>query len=146
MALPIEYSEVTFAEYLHGLLYGISGVLGWSVADDSYAEIINDTLVSYGAADITTITGEANLVRLRTIGKYQVWRAAVDGLASKYDYRQNNETFDLEKLQAHANVALRQAEQAASAYGVGSYTIRTQRVVRTQEPYGYLPSELQVIP
>lgn len=146
MPLPANYTEVSFAEYLHSQLYGVAGALGWTVADDSYAEIITDTLVAYGESDIETITGEANLVKLRALGKYRVWCAAVDGLAAKYDYATNNQRFDLSQMQKMARTALQQAEQAAGAYGVGNYAIRVGRVIRTQEPYSYIDPDLQTIP
>ena len=147
MALPTSYAtEAEFAAYLHGCLYGIAGVLAWSVDEGSYDEIINDTLVAYGTSDLDSITGESNIVKLRALGKYYVWRAAVDGLASKYDYATNNQRFDLSQMQKMANTSLRQAEQAAAAYGVGSYAIGVQRVIRTQEPYGYIDPALQTTP
>lgn len=146
MAIPASYTEETFAEYLHSQLYGIAGALGWTVAGNSYDEIITDTLVAYGASDIEAITGDANVVKLRRIGRYEVWRAAVDGLTAKYDYATNQQSFDLSQMFKQARQAFTQAERDVAQYGVGGNVIGVKRVIRTQEPYAYIDPELQTAP
>lgn len=146
MALPESYTEAEFAAYLHGELGDIAGLLGWTVAGGSYDEIINDTLIAYGESDIEAIAGDTAVVKLRRIGKYVAWSRAVEQLAGKYDYRENNEQYDLASLQKRAQVSLRQSERDVSQYGIGPNVIGVKRVIRTQEPYAYIDPELQVIP
>lgn len=149
MAIPSVYTEATLSAFLHFELGGVAGALGWTVAAGSYAEIVNDTLHDYGEPVIANITGETAVWKLRQLGLYRAWEAAVDGLTAKYDYSTNNQSFKLSQLYDHAKDRLARSEQAIAVYGQGPWAIKQTRIVRLQEPYGPLAiadPTLQVLP
>ncbi len=84
MPLPTSYTEDTFATYLHSRFAAYADIFGWSIAGNSYDEIINDTLLMIGASDITTLT---DIESLRVVGQLMLWRAAMDAAGAYYDFR-----------------------------------------------------------
>lgn len=107
MALPVSYTEVSFATYLHGTLSHTADALGWSGGD--YAEIVNDSLLIAGVSDITTVTGAAPLRLLRMAGAIALWQAVVAAFVGDYDFEADGGRYDRDQLFQHAKATLAMA-------------------------------------
>jgi hypothetical protein len=75
MAAPTSYSETSFKQYLLYAIGAVATSLGWTFSTNQVAEALNETLLCYGEDDIAAITGAANLLKLRTLGRREIWRA-----------------------------------------------------------------------
>lgn len=140
MALPDKYTEASLKAYMHAALGPIAGVLGWSVDEGNYDEPLNDTLLAYGVSDVEQVTGAEQLKRLRALARYQVWKAAVSGLAALYDFETDGQRFERSQLMRHAEQALALAESEALPY-LAEYSIGVIRVEHPHDPYQYYPLE-----
>jgi hypothetical protein len=144
MALPASYTEATFAAYLHALLSagGLATDLGWSLADGSYDEVINDALGYYGAEDITTISGATSILAMRIAGRVALWKAVSSATAHYTDAstpdgaRANLSQLHTQAL-AQYNIALGEAGTVGLA---GLYTmppIMVGTIRYKDDPYRY---------
>lgn len=120
MAIPGHYSEAIFSDYLANVLGELARILAWDAGSPSVQEAVNDALLRYGTADITTVTVPADLDALRALGRRAIWRAAADAVASKYDFRDSDATFSRSQMHAAAMKALERAERdCAETVGTG---------------------------
>lgn len=121
MALPASYTEKTLAQFMHTQLGKIASILGLAVgASDagSYAEAVNDTLLAYDAEDVTTITGAANLKKLRALAMLAAWTFVINNFAALYDFSADGASYDRSQLFKQSKEALVQDEIGA-CQGVG---------------------------
>ena len=105
MAAPSLYTEGTLAAFIHsGILKAVAGVLGWTVAGGSYAEIVNEAVLSYfdGAGDLASAT---DIRRLRAIARVEAWRAVFEEKVGDYDYDQKDDSFSRERKAARRSSA-----------------------------------------
>ena len=120
MPVPTGYTEDTLKTYMHTEADtgspSMATVLGWTVADLSYDEILNDVLLDLDVSNVTTITGASNIRKLRLLSKVHVWRAIVAGLATKHTFSADGASYKRSDLQSMALATLALAEDAASAY------------------------------
>jgi hypothetical protein len=138
MALPDSYDEISLAEFMHEELGVTAKVLSWYPERASYREVINNVLVTLSLPDLSSGT----IPVLRAVARREVWRAAVKGLTGFFNFSTDFQLFDLEKLQAHAQVALGMAEKECTDLGItngGSSTFRTTTVPWKNDPYAYRP-------
>lgn len=139
MALPSAYTETELATYMHAILGPVAATLGWSVAAGSYDEAINETLGAYGVDDIADVATRANIVKLRTLARREVWRAVVQATASHYDVNADGSSRHRSQIQAQALVALERAEIDAlpydAAYTVGVHPVHYGRYGDERDPY-----------
>lgn len=140
MPVPIAYTEQTFAQYLHSVLSKTAVELEWSVGTDvgDYEEIINDTLIAYGVATITDISGIDAVQKLRVLGRYYAWQAAVAALVVEHNLSADGASLQRETVFKQAKMMMDQAADKAAEYGVGpfgeSYCVDILGVSR-QDPY-----------
>jgi hypothetical protein len=143
MPLPANYTEETLATYLHTTLGGTATTLGWT-AEASYAEIVNDALLLYDETveDITTITGRANLAKLRKLALLASWRVVLAQSAALYD--QNADGADLSRSQIHKaaseNVARLESE-CAEWLPLVAGEMKIFSVEHTADPYAWPPGD-----
>lgn len=86
MAPPTSYTEESFKEFLHDNLgdsKDLAQILGWTVAGGDYDEILNETLLAYGASDIAQVSGASNIRLLRAHGRVQLWRTVAGRTAGE---------------------------------------------------------------
>jgi hypothetical protein len=146
MAVPALYDEQALAEYMHRIVGPIAGALRWAVEDASYQEIVSDALLAFGQTDLTQITGDAEIAKLRTVARWAVWRAAVEQLSAAYDYTTEGQTFNRSQMQKAAQTALDRSERELSSAGLGNWKPIVSRAVHIHDPYVWLPDEQRVIP
>ena len=136
MAYSTAYSEPELAAYLSTVVGSISDVLGWDSGDWHYLEAINEALAAYGTDDIASITGTANVRKLRALARRELWRSVVAGLASFIDFNApDGQALKESQYQAQATATLQQTEADCQALGIASdgLTVGTTRVCYAHE-------------
>lgn len=142
MAIPTSYTEATLAAYLNGQAGAVAGLLSWTVAGDSYDELVADTLLTYGTDDISTISGTGNIRALRALARRTLWRAVIPALAGFYDYSTPDGFSEHEsQLQKQAVASLSLAESDCAALGVAgdAYAVEVTPVRYVDDPYVWYP-------
>jgi hypothetical protein len=139
MPVPTSYDEDGFKAYLHGRLNrgGVADAFGWTVAAGSYDEIVNDTLLAYGVADVAEAT---DIAKLRALGNLALWEAAKEAAVLEVDYSADGASFSREAIFRHIETMLGQARYDAILYvNSDGYTVDIYGVSRS-DPYS--PIEL----
>jgi hypothetical protein len=129
MPLPTSYDEAGCAASLHGRLNqgGVADAFGWSIAAGSYKEVINDTLLAYGADDVAEAT---DIRKLRALGNLALWQAAKAAAVLQISYTADGTTFNRQAIFQHIEAMLGQARYDAipylddAAYAVSVYGVR----------------------
>lgn len=120
MALPLTYTEPTFAAFLHGLLGKVALVLGYTApgADNvgGYGEAINEALAAYGTDTIASVTGQANLIKLRKLGALEAWRMAQRDAAGYVNWSADGQQYSESDLHEAITKNLQGAEREARPY------------------------------
>lgn len=133
MPLPTAYTDTTLATYLHSLAPDLLTSLGWSVAGGSYAEIINDTLLAYGVADLSQAT---NIGKLRAVARYALWTAVLDALAgNRFDFSADGSQFSRSQIYTQARQQQMLAKAEAARYGGIGSAFAMYNVTRAHDPY-----------
>lgn len=140
MAIPSGYTEQALAAYMHDVLGAVGTSLDFSVTDGDYAEAVNDALVAYGVDDIQTVSGRANIARLRALARVEAWRLVVRNTAGDYDFQADGARYNRSQIHAQAQENLQEALNDAAAYDP-SYRVGIDRIVHKHDPYAYLPEE-----
>lgn len=102
------------------------------VINPIYASIINETLARMGVDDITTLTTPAQIRKLRIFGRREVWRMAMQYLASDYDYNSGAEQVLRSQVYEHARILFEQEN------------LRVRHLYTDAEKRGTLQGELPV--
>lgn len=133
MALPTVYTEGDLIDYLVLVLGEAGAVLGLDADAPIMAEVVNDTLLAYGVADLAEAT---DIPRLRALGRWRAWLAAVDSLAGYYTVSLPAEggQLTLSQLSDQATRRLQAAEIEAGAYGSG-YALSVRPLSDPRDPY-----------
>jgi hypothetical protein len=138
MAAPTSYSETSFKQYLLYAIGAVATSLGWTVSTNQVAEALNETLLCYGEDDIAAITGAANLLKLRTLGRREIWRAVCAEVSG--DYNIENEAGKMDRSQQYS-MAQRMLAQAISEALIYDAAYNVEReTVTYNDPY--LPTKL----
>lgn len=129
MPAPTSYrTEADFAAYLHSINPVLFESFGWSVEEDSYAEVIADTLEQLG---VSTITGVSKTRDLRIVGKYFLWQAAYDFVTgTHHSYSGTGGSVSLGQVYDQVKERFNLAYMEAMPYGVGNYKVTAARVSR----------------
>jgi hypothetical protein len=138
MAVPTSYTEESFAAYLHSLIPDLVGGLGWSVELDSYAEIVNDTLLALDVDDIAALVGRQAIGRLRAQGRYALWQAVSRAIAgNRFDYEDLSGKFTRSQIHQQVQLELATARQAAPVPRTAgpAYAVTRQPIRRPNDPY-----------
>lgn len=142
MSVPTTYTEQTFAQYLHSILSKTALELEWSAGDGSdvgnYGEIINDTLIACGVTTIAEMSGIDAVQKLRIVGRYYAWQAAVEALVVEHNLAADGASLQRETVFKQAKMMLDMAADKVGDYGIGpygdSYSIEILSVSR-HDPY-----------
>jgi len=133
MPVPTSYTETTLADFMHDALGNVAGALGYS-SPTSYSEAVNDTLLAYGTDDISTISGQANIIKLRALSKVFAWRKAVGDLSSRYKFSADGGSYERQQMFENAKATLAMLEEAALVYDT-NYAVITRKVDHIHDPY-----------
>lgn len=136
MPVPTSYTEITFAMYLHGVLGVTAEMVGWSVAGGNYTEVINDTLLAYGVADIAQAT---DVSKLRVLGRMWLWQMAKTAVIPEVNYNADGQSYSREAIFQHIDNMLSQARIDALPFFDSSYQMDVYGVSH-DDPYA--PIEL----
>ncbi|MCC7017833.1 MAG: hypothetical protein IT564_11590 [Rhodospirillales bacterium] len=146
MAAPTSYTETTLREYLHGRLGSLASVLGWNVADGSYNEAVNDVLLAYGTADITTVSGAANINLLRAYGRYFLWKSVAEATVNEIDYTHadSGATYKHSQIHKQAKDMMKLVADEIVALGgdVSGYEITAYEIEYTDDMYTALDASI----
>ena len=136
MALPTSYTENGLAEFMHGQAGDTADLLGWTVAGQSYDEIVNDTLLAYG---VDTIEEATDMRKLRALAKLRLWTAVQSAALPEINHAADGASFDREAIFTHATALLNQArvdalpyDDAFGGYAVDSYSVDRNDPYRSQ--------------
>lgn len=123
MAAIQPYTPQTFKEYLHSLLGHTAAGLSWSVAGGSYDEILSEALLAIDTDDITTITDNAGLGKIRAVGRYCLWSAVAAALAGEFDFSADGGSYSRNQAHENALKMLDRAEIDLAQYGLIGYVV-----------------------
>lgn len=137
MPVPVSYTEATLAEYMHNVLGAVADALGWSVAGDSYAEAITETLLACDVADIAQLSGADDMRKLRAIARREVWRAVVHATTAHYDMSADGLSAHRSQINEQAHKMLVAAEIDAALYDdtAGGWRVSAEKVSHEDDPY-----------
>lgn len=131
MAAPATYTEQTLAEYMHSALGAMAGTVGLTVEGGSYAEAVNDTLLTYGVSDIGDAT---DIAKLRLLARLHAWRLVVTYTAANYAFSADGGSYSRDQVHAHA-VSMVSALETEAAPHLAEYQAVVQRVDYLHDPY-----------
>lgn len=144
MALPTSYTEAELKAFIHSDLGAHAEYLEWTVATGSYDEIVNDALAMYGASSISTITGAANIQKLRTLARLYAMVRVVNQYATKYDFSADGNSVSRSQLHEMAKAELVRIENEAMQY-TSAYAVNVQRVDHPHNPYNSIDYDDRVL-
>lgn len=131
MAAPLIYTEATFKVYLHAALGAAATALGWTVDGGDYDEIVNETLLAYGVADIADA---ADIRKVRALGRREAWRGVITAVSLDYDFKADGGSYSRSQMQEQARQAFALAESEALPYD-DAYTVEVGRLELDYDPY-----------
>jgi len=145
MTVPTAYTEAELKTYLIMKLGEIATILGWTTATPQLGEAVSDTLLAYGLSDIAGVATPTGIAKLRALGAVMVWRAAVLSLSARFDFTDAEGSYKRSQAYDMALRSLALAEADAAQWGIGTAAVRVQNVVYPEDPYAYLPADLQTV-
>ena len=134
MPIPTSYTEQTLADFMQAELGAVATVLEYT--NQSYAEKINDTLLTYGASDISEISGAANIMKLRTIARMFAWKKAVGDMSTRYGFSADGGSYQRQQMFEQAKQMLQSLESEMMTYDP-SYAVKMQKSKYKNDPYAY---------
>ena len=143
MPVPTVYSESGFAAYLTSVLDKLADALDWDAGDPRVIEAVNDTLLEYGASDITTVVDGTGIRRLRALGRRSIWRAVVQATANYYSLSDNGQKLERQQVNEQAREMLKIADAECLEFDP-SYAVQVVSVNRPHDPYAVLPDAERV--
>ena len=145
MALPASYTEATLKAFMHTEAADIGTVLGWTVVAGSYDEPLNDALVGYGLDDVTTVTGRANLGKLRAHARAAVWASAVKTLGAWVNHSADGRSFSDGDLQARAKENYQLAISELIRLDTSAYAVTVTRAYDRHSAFASIADEDRVL-
>lgn len=146
MTAPTSYTEDGLRTYMHSIIAHddtcseLASSMAWAVASSAYDEAINEALLVYGTADITTISGIGNIRQLRAIARMELWRLVAGRTVDKYQTSEGAVSISKNQIHEHAVVMLDMAESEAAALDVDidrRYRVGQTAVIHTADSYRY---------
>ena len=121
MPIPTSYTEQSLMNYMHEALSGVGDVLGFN-PPHAYDEAFNETMLVYGASDVTAVSGIRNIRKLRAIARVEAWRKVMAATAGDYDFRrEDGASYNRSQIHAQAHKNYLQALKEARELGVTAY-------------------------
>lgn len=146
MPAPTIYEdEGVLADYMLSVLDAIGTDLQLSASPTSssdlghFTEAVNDTLLQYGTDDVASITGTANITKLRAIARMHAWRLAKTRASALYNFSDGSQRLEREKVFDHCVSQLTQAEDDLVGLGIGIAAAPVVKITSLnwrQDPYG----------
>lgn len=139
MTIPVAYTEVTLAQFMHSELGVVAGVLKISAPSTdagSYQEPVNEVMLELGVTDLEMAP---DIRKVRALARREAWRMAVNGLAVKYDFKEGGDQYDRSQMHDQASKSLERAESDCLNLGIGleSYTVEITSTAPKYDPYSY---------
>jgi hypothetical protein len=141
MPVPNSYTEKTLGQYMQTMLGKVARVLELNAGPNDagdFVEAVNDALLVYGTEDISTISGIANLMKLRALARVAAWQYVMNNFAALYDFKADDSSYNRSQLFKQAKESLALAQQAALNYDP-AYQVQVVAVDQTHDPYRYRP-------
>lgn len=141
--IPTSYNEEELVLFLFNdpqmrPVWDTIGVTEATAAAD-LAEIVIDTLLSFGVEDIADVSGLAAVKKLRTLARYHAWVTIAGNFAIDVNYSADGESFSRDQLSAHAHRMLELWEGEAAEY-LNRYKV-TKQTLTQDNPYTPTPLE-----
>lgn len=142
--IPVAYTELTIAQYMHGLLGKMAAVLGFAEPTTdagAYQEAVNEVMLALGVSDLESAP---DIRKVRALAAREAWKLALDNLATAIDYSADGSRFDRSQLSLQAQAALNRAvsECFGLGVGIGAYTVDITNIDYKNDPYQY-PKNLE---
>jgi len=144
MAAPITYTEEALSLYMMSVLGPVASMLDW-LTTPAYDEAVSETLLAYGVGAIASVTGAANIKKLRTLARREAWRAVVQATVTQHDFSEAGASYSLSQIHEQALAALKLADADALAYDP-NYRIGVDKITRPHDPYSYVPDDERLRP
>lgn len=114
------YTENGLKLYMHAMLGDneVAAALDWSVEDGDYDEALNEALLVYGTSDITAVTGNANIRKLRAIARMELWRNVMARTTHRHQRGIQGEARSEHMVWEHAKSMFMMASEYAARLGV----------------------------
>lgn len=143
MPIPTTYTESQLCSYMESVLAEVAAIIGWDAGSPQVVEAANDALLELGVTDIAEVTTARRMRGLRALGRRAVWRAVVQAVSGKYDFRDSDATFSRSQIQGMALEALKIAEVDCLEFSP-TYAATVVRISRPQDPYVVLEDASRV--
>lgn len=140
MSIPSSYTETTLADYMNDTLKNVADLLGWSPANNDYAEAINETLLSCGVDLISEITGREAIRRMRAFARMHVWQSVVNATAGNYDFSADAGRFNRSQIHEQALENLQAAQVEVLSFN-DQYRVGVDTLDFKHDPYQYRDEE-----
>ncbi len=142
MSAPGSYSEKSLADFMQAELGKVAVLLGYAAgASDagSYSEAVNETLLRYGAINISECS---HMLKLRSLARVEAWRKALNDLAANYKFTSPEGSFERDRVFTQAEQNLARALLLAAEYDTsGVYAVAVTRIRAVNDPYRYIPED-----
>lgn len=127
MAIPSSYTEQQLAQYMADLIGTDLGErLNWTVAGGDFDEAVNAALLLYGVDDISTISGRANIHKLRVAARVEVWRLVMQATAHYHAFTTElGGSHSLDQIHQQARDMFNDALSQAVELGVSTTALPT---------------------
>lgn len=115
MSVPAGYTASTLAAFMHTTLGRTASIIGWE-NPASYAEPINDALLTYG---VDVIADATDVHKLRACARWAVWQAVADSTTGYHDFSEDQQSFRMHQVHLQAKATAKAAAIDAARFGVG---------------------------
>lgn len=139
--IPVAYTELTLAQYMHSLLGKMAAVLSFAEPIEGsgpgvYQEAVNEVMLTLGVTDLETAP---DIRKVRVLATREAWKLALDNLATAIDYSADGSRFDRSQLSLQAQAALNRAVSDCFGLGIGveNYTVELTNIDYQYDPYQY---------
>lgn len=140
MAIPISYTELSFAQFMKDVLDATASAIDWLTVPGKYQEAVNESILAYGVDDISQCT---DIQKLRAIGRREVWRAVADATAGNYRFGSDREIYFRNQIHEHAVSQYARYSQEAAKYVTDDDSVRASNMIVIDEfdPYVYVEEQ-----
>lgn len=138
MPTPTVYTELTLAAFMKTQLEEVADLIGWQatnpVAGSHYEEPVNETMLSYGQADIVNAI---DIRKIRSLARREIWRAVMQSTAGNYRFGSDREMYFRNQIYDHAKAQFSLASIDASIYDTFDprYRVAVIDLIDIQSPY-----------
>jgi hypothetical protein len=125
---------------MHSLAGDVAGVFGWTMAQGSYDEPVNNVLLSLEEEDLDSFTSAEDLQMVRAHAAVRLWEKAVQQAAAKLSFVADGVDLDRSLFQAMLEKNLAAARSELLPYDP-NYFVGVHRIPFRHDPYAYRDDE-----